>query len=70
MALEDVMSYIAQRTREHDDEIHRMNVELFKHACEFSTYEELYCFVKRHCKSVEDFNISMAYCRPIFLDKD
>ena len=42
---------------------------LYAHALDFSSYAEIYSFVKRHSKTQEEFNLAMWDIREKYLDK-
>ena len=50
-------------------EIDSLELEIFTHAIEFDTYEDLYKFINKLCKTREEFNLAMIYCREKFLVK-
>ncbi len=50
-------------------EIREINFEIFSHASEFDTYEELYLFIKSVCSTTDEFNLAMNYSKEVWFKR-
>jgi hypothetical protein len=55
--------------KEYSNDIKRKYNKIFSFVENFESYSDLYTFVKKTCKTQEEFNTTMLILRPLWLDK-